>query len=867
MKKLKILYLESNPFDINLMNETLEKSSLDYELVIVKNKDEFESVLLSSSFDIIIAAYAIPHYDGVTALKYAKAQKSETPFILISGVIGEDKAVELFQYGVEDFISKRNLKRVIPVIKRSISKSHEHSMRKKAEKALRLNELHFKKYVENIESVLYEASPLIDKITYVSPAYEKIWQKSRESLYQNPMDWLNSVVPKDKERVKNLFLKLKNKDTPKVVCQYDILLPDGSIKTIFDQAFQLIDDNGVIIGRIGIASDITEFLLLQKDMEIENEFQKVFDTDKDIKSGLSDILTSLCQSFKFDLGQIWLVGSNNSLNYFCSWASESVNISTLSQIDRITEYKRGVGLLGWVWDCNKPLWLYDITEYTKFRHLSDIASKGFTNGLILPISFADQVYCIMEFYSRQNRDHNPLFHNIIANLHRRINAFVFNKTLEERFVHISESDFLTGLLNLNSFQNAVENIISFEPALFSIIIIDIDQFNEIINTYGLKISNYILLNISEKLKLFTFPGIKVARLGDCRFGVSAIAHNTTEVFSFLKQIHEIFESPIFTEHHEIFLTASIGASLYPENGLIFSDLLKNANIAVKSIKEAGGDNSQIFSTAMEPEFSDYRQLTLMHHAFKNKEFAIYFQPLVDAKTRMIVGAEALIRWINSKNEVIPPNFFLPFAEKSGFSLTLGDWVIQEACKVIKDWESKGINVPISINVSPRHLNSKELINSIELSMRENNINHDMIHIEITEKALVQETMNAIDSLIYLNKNNIKLSIDDFGTGYSSFAYLKRFQIDSLKIDKSFIDGVPKNITDVSIVSGIIGMAHELGLNIVAEGVETKAQYEFLKQKGCDKIQGYYFFKALPKEEFEKVFFGGRDTSNIHNMDD
>ncbi len=275
------------------------------------------------------------------------------------------------------------------------------TIKSKIMKNLQLPELFFRELITNLDAVFWIASPRIRKIIYVSPQYETIWGRSCESLYQNPKDWTDAIVPKDRQRVQDDFIVLKEQKNECVKCQYDIMRPDGTIRTILDQGFQIRDKKGNVVGQMGIASDITEILWTQNNITIQNNFREIFIKNKELKSSLKGALSDICHFFKWDLGQLWILDSDkNTLNHVYSWAQDEIIIDPVIEKNANQTVKRGVDILGWVWEQNAPIWLINLDEYRNYSYLQKFVKFNLKTVLILPIYFSGNTYGIIELYAK-----------------------------------------------------------------------------------------------------------------------------------------------------------------------------------------------------------------------------------------------------------------------------------------------------------------------------------------------------------------------------------------------------------------------------------------------------------------------------------
>jgi EAL domain-containing protein (putative c-di-GMP-specific phosphodiesterase class I) len=322
----------------------------------------------------------------------------------------------------------------------------------------------------------------------------------------------------------------------------------------------------------------------------------------------------------------------------------------------------------------------------------------------------------------------------------------------------------------------------------------------------------------------------------------------------IQRIMDGIAQPLTIEGHEFFISSSVGVAVYPTDGATPEELIKHADIAMYRAKETGRNNFQFYTSAMnERALERLRIEGDLRNALEREDFVLHYQPQVDLRTGKIVGVEALIRWEHPELGMIPPMRFIGLAEETGLIVPIGAWVIRTACMQNKAWQASGLGyLRMSVNLSSRQFAQQDLLESIALALQEAELAPEYLEIELTESLVMADVDHAIGILRELKALGVKLSIDDFGTGYSSLSYLKRFPIDVLKIDRSFVNDITTDPDDAAIVASIISLAHSLRLTVIAEGVETEAQLAYLQQHDCDQIQGYFFSRPVTAQALESM---------------
>ncbi|QKY68887.1 EAL domain-containing protein [Lentibacillus sp. CBA3610] len=427
---------------------------------------------------------------------------------------------------------------------------------------------------------------------------------------------------------------------------------------------------------------------------------------------------------------------------------------------------------------------------------------------------------------------------------------------EKRIEYMAYYDELTDLPNRNFFNNILNDATleaEKNQEIMAVYFIDLNYFKEINDTLGYAFGDKLLKACAERFKTFLTPNIFIARMSGDEFLILKRCSNENTVAAFADELMTAFERPIKIDDYEIFTSISIGISIYPENGKTANDLIKHADSAMYVIKEKHGSNYNIFESSISENFK--AMLTMeseLRKAVKYGQFELHYQPQKCLSSNKIVGMEALLRWKHPVKGYIPPDEFIGLAEKTGLIIDIGDWVLKEACRQNKAWQDKGLQrVIVSVNLSAKQFYQRGLVEKVEEVLKETEMEPDYLELEITETMAMTNEENILNTMHRLRSLGVKVSIDDFGTGYSSFKYLSVFPVTKLKIDKMFIN--ENREQNKAIVKSIIHMSHSLDMKVIAEGVETVDQLQFLTAERCDEMQGFYFSKPLPPEKLTNLF--------------
>lgn len=423
---------------------------------------------------------------------------------------------------------------------------------------------------------------------------------------------------------------------------------------------------------------------------------------------------------------------------------------------------------------------------------------------------------------------------------------------KEKFYNLSHIDKVTKLPNrLNISEVLVEKCSQEVP--FSLILLDLDEFKIINDSYGHRFGDKLLYEISKVLVEVFDSSAFIARMGGDEFAIALNQSDKREIEKLMQKLHHKFNNPFRIDMIDIYITASSGISIYPQDVKTMEEMYQASDTAMYNAKRLGKNSFSFYSAKLKEEAVEYTQMvTSLKQAIKNSELELYFQPQNEANDGKIVGVEALLRW-KHKERMISPEVFIPLAEKSGLIVEIGTFVFRSAFKTVKRWRELGIlEGRVAINISARQLTHLNLIDTLKSMLKESGCEASWVELEITESSVLENPELVISLLQRLREIGFFISMDDFGTGYSSLSYLKNLPINKLKIDRSFIMNIRDEPKNQIIVKTVIFLAKELGIHILAEGVETEEERSFLLENKIDSIQGYYYAKPMPMNEMEKL---------------
>ncbi|MGF6411755.1 MULTISPECIES: putative bifunctional diguanylate cyclase/phosphodiesterase [unclassified Paraburkholderia] len=435
---------------------------------------------------------------------------------------------------------------------------------------------------------------------------------------------------------------------------------------------------------------------------------------------------------------------------------------------------------------------------------------------------------------------------------------------QRQLKYLATRDSLTGLYNRAYLTERMRDLFApcaagdhdGELTSVAVLFVDLDSFKKVNDTAGHEAGDALLCSVAERLSACVGCGDTLARVGGDEFVIVASAYgNTGELIGLAHRILDMIAVPFAVAGNEYYLGASIGISLFPEDGQDVATLMRNADSAMYHAKQRGRNNFQFFTAELNQHLQ--RRFTIeqsLRRALAANELSLVYQPIVDSQSGRTIGAEALLRWYNSELGNVSPGEFIPVAEDAGLIVEIGDWVLEHACQQVAQWRrSLAPHLVVAVNLSPRQFNDG-LLERIERCLAQSGLEPAALELEITERLLMSDSDTVLPMLSALNAMGVRVSVDDFGTGYSSLSYLKRFPLHNLKIDRSFVAGLPDHRDSVAITQAVVAMAHSLGMNVTAEGVETVEQAAFLRAIDCDKQQGYLYSRPVGASAYARTLY-------------
>lgn len=620
---------------------------------------------------------------------------------------------------------------------------------------------------------------------------------------------------------------------------------------------------GSILGRVLSFRDITEARAAQETLNLLIEVTSTASEAEDSYSMTSRCLETICNMRGWKMAQAWFLNHKDA-ELFCSPHSyySTLNASEFRNACLNSRFPRGVGLPGWVWDAMTTLLIPDISMDPKFPHARLAEGCGLKSGFAFPIQDNGQLLAIFEFYDTEMRPVFPHFHSAFERLGIHLGVVFQRKKEQETIRHQAYHDLLTGLPNRVLFRDRFEQALARrtrrDPGRMAIMLLDLDRFKTINDSLGHNVGDQLLQEVARRLSSCLREVDTVARMGGDEFLILLPDLRYPEDAAKVSQkLLELFEQPFRLEQHDLHITTSIGISIFPDDGRDAPTLMKNADIALYRAKEKGRNAYELFTQAM--TVAAVARLNLengLRRSLERGEMTLYYQPIVDAHSAQILAVEALLRWNHPEMGTVAPRDFIHIAEETGLIMPIWAWALRTACLQQRQWLQQGIpKVPIAMNISSLQFQQPNFVAIVQDTLTEVNLHPSLLELEITEGMAMREEF-AMKVLNELSKIGVRISIDDFGIGYTSFSRVKKFPINTIKIDPHFLEQSFTDPDDLAIVRTIVSLGHGLNCKVIAEGVETLEQLTMLRSLNCDGIQGFLVSHPHPAAEMTPLLMGG-----------
>lgn len=818
---LHVLLVEDNPDDARLIEAALaHQGGATYQIEKAERLSDALDCLGKSSFDIVLLDLSLSDGQGIAVFEQVSRLAANALILILSSADDEEVARLAVQNGADDYLVKglvdahwlpRTLRYLIE--------------RRTTRQALTLSEARFRAMSDASPLGIF-VSDIHGECVYTNAAYHKISGLNLEQTLGT--NWSMAIHPDDRRRVL-LEWRAAALGEAEFTSEARFLRPDGSIVWARLNAAAMLDGRQAR-GHVQTVEDISERKASEDALFEEKERAQVT-----LNSIGDAVLTTNLPGNVTYLNQV--------AEMMTGWSLEKAIGRPLSEVFRIVDGTTR-----------------EVAPNPAQRAISENRTVGLAaNSILLR---RDGVESAIEDSAApiHNRDGQVagaviVFHDVSE-----------SRAMALKMAHLAQHDFLTGLPNRALLTERLSRAIGQarrHSKRVGMLFLDLDYFKHINDSLGHAVGDQLLQLVAERLAVCVRDTDTVCRQGGDEFVILlAEIEHARDAAPIAEKLLAAFGEPCLIAGHELHVSLSIGISVYPDDGMDADAVMKNADTAMYHAKANGRNNYQFFTTEMNTRA--VQRLFIegnLRRALRQGEFLLYYQPKIDLASGLMIGSEALIRWQDPEHGLVYPKQFVPVAEESGLIVPIGSWVLREACRQVRAWQASGLlAVPVSVNISAVEFRHKDFLEGVALILKETGMLPSYLELELTESILMHDAESSATVLESLKAMGMQLAIDDFGTGYSSLSYLKRFPINTLKIDQSFVRDIAIDPDDASIVSAMIGMGKNLKQRVIAEGVETDEQLAFLRTLRCDEGQGFLLGRPLPADEFARLLLNERGLS-------
>jgi diguanylate cyclase (GGDEF)-like protein/PAS domain S-box-containing protein len=817
---IRILLVEDTPTDAELTLRELSRSGIKHEARRVDTEAALRHELDSFQPDVVLSDFSMPHFDGMSALKVVRQYQPDTPFIFVSGRIGEELAIDSLKMGASDYVIKTNLSRLPSAVTRVMEQVEQRDARRRIENELKEVNQMFRAFMENMPGAAF-IKDVDGRFVYANHGLDKALNVEQgETLGRLDTELLPSEIAL---RLRQLDKQVLSADAARQEIESFPTI-NGEMTHWLSTKFPLIDAKSKkpMVG--GIAIDITARMKVEQDLRLRN---------RAIEACVNPIVI-----VDLDAPGSPLIYVNGAFETITGYTSEEA-------IGRNCNFLQG-----------------NDTDQPELQKLRAAIREQRPASVLLRNYRKDGTMFLNELYIA------PVSEMHEGGAVRHFVGVLYDVTQIKRYQadleHQANYDILTGLANRNLLnertQQALIHARRYEKAL-TLVFIDLDNFKLVNDSLGHGAGDELISTVGARLQTCVRDGDTVARIGGDEFVLLLI--NQEEAggnVCVMQRIQQELVKPVLIRGQDIVVTCSMGVARFPEDGEDVESLLANADAAMYRAKSSGRNNFQFYEKEMNAQTGARLSLERdLWQALDNDELFLVYQPQIDLHSGAVVGVEALLRWKHPKRGMIAPLDFISMAECNGLIIPIGTWVLLTACKQALQLQKEGLPpIRVAVNLSARQLGEKDFVQIVRDTIAATGFDPRYLELEVTESMVMHNVEEVVGILGALNDMGIQLSLDDFGTGFSSLAYLKRFPIDRLKIDQSFIFNCDNDPDDAIIAQTIIALARGLKIKVIAEGIEKAEHLAFLKQNGCDEGQGYFISRPLAFDDLRTMLLAGQN---------
>lgn len=805
---LKVLIIEDSPTDAEIAIASLRRNWPDIDWQRVESEEAFLQQLQWLP-DIIIADYEVPGFGALAALRILKSRNCDIPLIVFTGAVTEEIVVQCIRHGAADYLLKDRMTRLGPAIENALNMRHERAAKQRTERD--------QQRLAALNIALLDSLPahvaLLDKQGRIIATNEAWRRDGNRNGFSHP-DWdvgtdyaaaclrLSSQHNLQAASIARGVHSVLNGSRSQFTQEYAILADDQ--KRWFRVMITPVHSDQHTGGAVVMHLNVTDRRIAEEQLKIN-----------------SSALQHLSEGVVITDAELRVITVNKAYTTITGFEPEEV-----------------LGLpLGTVITGEEDLEMHAAVTRT-------VAVTGsWLSELICRRKDAGQFPAIFSISPVRDEQGNIEHYTAV------LTDLSSLRDVEQRIEYLSAHDVLTGLPNRSALESHLRNAISAatNSDLIALLFVELDRFKSINDTLGHRTGDALIRSVSERLSHCKHVNDYLARIGGDEFIlVRSEAISTDEILTYAETIRHALERPFAIGSRELFITASIGISCFPRDGTDVESLIRTADAAVYQAKDRGRNAVALYSPTGDAAAAERFVLqNSLPQALERKQFVLDYQPVVDLNTGKITGVEALLRWHHPQLGLVSPTRFISIAEETGLILPISDWVLNTACAQLHRWQQAGWQEPnVAVNLSTREFSRRDLPQRIANALQTHGLKPRQLTLELTESMVMSDPASAAELINELAEMGVKVALDDFGTGYSSLSYLKRFRLGCLKVDRSFVSGTAHSNGDQSIVRAVIALGKTMDMKIIAEGVETLEQANFLRQSGCDDAQGYFYSQPV-----------------------
>jgi len=853
--QVKVLMVEDAVTDVELAVWELKKGGIEPSVLRVETKPDFLQALETYIPDLILSDFSMPHFDGLSALKLSRELAPETPFIFVSGTLGEENAIESLKRGATDYVLKTNLTRLPPAVERALREKSERAEKKKIEQDLNETRERFSLFMRYLPGLAF-IKDTERRYRFVNAAWETFTGKSsHQVLGQSDSE----LWPEFEEIVEASDRAAIENDGP--VQTIEKIIKNDNEFSFLVHKFRISDAAGhpPLIG--GVAIDFTERVQAEEKIERLNKIQAFLSRInaaivriRNRKELLHEACRIAVELGGFNLAWVGMLDKERQEIKPSVWVGHYDGDLTNLRKSTRTNTRENASAISRAINEKRAIVINDIANDSRVStiHAKEALKSGFRAFISLPLLIESEAIGVLVLYSTEIGVFDQEEMKLLAELAGDVSFALEYINKQEKLDYFSYYDPLTGLPNRVLFSDRVDQYVQSHTARnkrMAVVLLDLERFGIINDSLGRHVGDALLRLIAKRLEKVVVNVGRISGTNTYALSFSEIGEDTDLAHLLEENVLKAFIRPFEIEGQELRPAFKCGVAMFPDDGKDAETLLKHAEIALKKAKDSG-DKYLFYAPQMNARVAEILRLeNKLRIAVIDEQFVLHYQPKFDFFNNRITGVEALIRWNSPEMGLVPPSEFIPILEETGMILDVGMWALQQAVRDQREWQSKGLVPPrIAVNISSLQLRQKGFVDEVAKIIASDNNNSVALDFEITESVIMEDIEQCVLKLMAIKAMGIGIEIDDFGTGYSSLSYIARLPVTALKIDRSFTAKMTDNDHSMMIVSSIISLAHSLRLKVTAEGVETREQRDSLKVLKCNTAQGYLFSKPLPAVE-------------------